>query len=91
VYQLGVDENLLYLGLGAVAAHVLLLEHLSEAGSPLQAVDDVLEDLLLSPASGPSPVPPITLSQNDPCSAIGIDLLLLLQDAPRLYPYPRLR
>src|SRR5215217_3625882 len=48
VYQLGVDEDLLYLGLGAVAAHVLLLEHLSEAGSPLQAVDDVLEDLLLT-------------------------------------------
>src|SRR5215210_6144264 len=32
VYQLGVDEDLLYLRLGAVAAHVLLLENLSEAG-----------------------------------------------------------
>src|SRR5215203_4181223 len=32
VYQLGVDEDLLYLRLGAVAAYVLLLEHLSEAG-----------------------------------------------------------
>src|SRR5215210_6304767 len=48
VYQLGVDEDLLYLRLGAVAAHVLLLENLSEAGSRLQAVDDVLEDLLLT-------------------------------------------
>src|SRR5215208_2336073 len=32
VYQHGVDEDLLYLQLGAVAAYVLLLEHLSEAG-----------------------------------------------------------
>jgi hypothetical protein len=91
MHQLGVDEDLLYLGLGAVAAHVLLSERLSEAGPTFRRWMMYWRTFSLRSASGPSPVPPINVSQNDPRSATGIDPLLLLRDAKKLYPYPRLR
>ena len=92
MHQLGVDEDLLYLQLGAVAAHVFLLERLSEAGPPLQAVDDVLKDLMLAlrlrTFSG------ATDQRLPERSLLGHrypHLLLLLQAAPEPYPYLRPR
>src|SRR3712207_5338058 len=47
VDELGVALDLVYLGLGAVALHIRLPEHLVEVGVLVYAVDDVPEDLLL--------------------------------------------
>jgi hypothetical protein len=49
--ELGVHDDLVDLALGAVAAHVGLLKHVVEVSFPIEAVDDVMEDLLLAPGA----------------------------------------
>ena len=46
--ELGAAHDLLKLGPGGVAAHVLFPEHLLERGVLVYTLDDVLEDLLLT-------------------------------------------
>jgi hypothetical protein len=46
--ELGAPDDLLYLRAGAVAEHVLFLEHLLEGRALVSAADDVAEDLLLA-------------------------------------------
>jgi len=48
VGKLGIDDDLVDLALGAVAAHVGLLEYVVKVGILIYAVDDVPEDLLLA-------------------------------------------
>jgi hypothetical protein len=48
VDKLGIHDDLVDLALGAVAAHVGLLEYVVKVGILVHAVDDVVEDLLLS-------------------------------------------
>ena len=48
VDELGIHDDLVDLALGAVAAHVGLLEYVVKVGILIYAVDDVLEDLLLA-------------------------------------------
>jgi hypothetical protein len=48
VDELGVHDDLVDLDLGAVAAHVGLLEYVVKVGVLVHAVDDVLEYLLLA-------------------------------------------
>ena len=45
---LGIHDDLVDLALGAVAAHVRLLEYVVKVGILVHAVEDVLEDLLLA-------------------------------------------
>src|SRR5215210_1693322 len=47
VDQLGVVDDLVYFGLGAVALHISLCEHLVEVSVLVYAVDEVPQDLLL--------------------------------------------
>src|SRR5215207_7113269 len=47
VHELRIALDLVYLGLGAVALHVGLSEHILEVGVLVNAVDDVPEDLFL--------------------------------------------
>jgi hypothetical protein len=49
VYQLRIADDLVYLVLGAVAAHVPFPKYVGQAGATVDAVDDVMEDLLLPP------------------------------------------
>ena len=46
--ELRVADDLLYVGLGGVAAHVFFLKHLWQGCALVYARDDVLEDLLLT-------------------------------------------
>jgi hypothetical protein len=48
VDELGIHDDLVDLALGAVAAHVGLLEYVVKVGVLVHAVEDVLEDLLLA-------------------------------------------
>jgi hypothetical protein len=48
VDELGIHDDLVDLALGAVAAHVGLLEYVVKVGILVHAVDDVVEDLLLA-------------------------------------------
>jgi hypothetical protein len=47
VHQIGAARDLFYLCLGAVAPHVRFMQHFVEVCILVDAVDDVLEDLLL--------------------------------------------
>ena len=51
VDELWVHDDLFDLALGAVAAHVGLLEYVVKVGVLVHAVEDVLEDLLLAPSA----------------------------------------
>jgi hypothetical protein len=51
VDELGVHDDLVDLDLGAVAAHVGLLEYVVKVSVIVYAVEDVLEDLLLAPSA----------------------------------------
>jgi hypothetical protein len=48
VDELGIHDDLVDLSLGAVAAHVGLLEYVVKVGLLIHAVEDVVEDLLLA-------------------------------------------
>jgi hypothetical protein len=48
VDELRIHDDFVDLALGAVAAHVGLLEYVVKVGILVHAVDDVLEDLLLA-------------------------------------------
>jgi hypothetical protein len=46
VHEVGAAQDLVYLRLGAVATYVRFLQHLVEIRILVDAMDDVLEDLL---------------------------------------------
>jgi hypothetical protein len=76
VDELGIHDDLVDLDWGAVAAHVGLLEYVVKVGILIQAVEDVLEDLLL--ALGASAVVPAEHDSVPERSLFGHALYLLL-------------
>jgi hypothetical protein len=76
VDELGIHDDLGDLALGAVAAHVGLLEYVVKVGILIHAVDDVLEDLLL--ALSARAVPPAEHDSFPEGSLFGHALYLLL-------------
>ena len=76
VDELGVHDDLVDLALGAVTAHVGLLEHVVKVGVLVHAVDDVLEDLLLALARGPCCLPNMSRSKRGRSSGTLYYLLL---------------
>jgi hypothetical protein len=76
VDELGIHDDLVDLDLGAVAAHVGLLEYVVKVGILIHAVDDVPENLLL--ALSARTVPPAEHDSVPERSLFGHALYLLL-------------